>query len=96
MENQTPTIEAAIEQAIRAAVLKVLGEAAAPMPEPTPKSDKLCMTVKELAARLGISHPKANDLTHIDGFPVLLVGRRRLIPIDAFSSWLTENHGKVV
>lgn len=95
MDIQMPTIETVIEEVVRAAVLKVFGELAT-MPVPAAKADKACMTVKELAAQLGISQPRANDLTHIKDFPVICVGRRRLIPIDAFNAWLVKNQGKVV
>ncbi len=96
MDNATHTIESVIEEAVKAAVLRVLGEISSPATEPVPKKDKLTMSIKELAAQLGISVPKATDMTHIEGFPVLCVGRRRLIPIDAFHSWLAANHGQVI
>lgn len=59
--------------------------------------EKLVMNVKEMAAMLGISAPKAYDMTHIEGFPVLMVGKRRLVPIDAFKKWLEkQTEGKPI
>lgn len=52
------------------------------------------MSVKELAQVLGISAPKAYDMTHIEGFPVLTVGKRRIIPIEAFKAWLAQQTGR--
>ena len=95
MDTPMPTVENVIETAIRAAVLKVFGELANAPSAPAPESDKLTMSVQELAERLGVSRPRANDLTHVEGFPVICVGRRRLIPAVAFDQWLIENRGKV-
>lgn len=51
---------------------------------------KIVFSVQELAQALGIGKAKAYDMTHIEGFPVLVVGRRRLIPKAAFEKWLME------
>ena len=50
--------------------------------------EKSTMTVSELAQTMCISLPKAYDLIHSDGFPSVNVGRRVLIPVDAFREWL--------
>lgn len=55
--------------------------------------EKLVMSVPEMAKALGISAPKAYDLTHIEGFPLLMVGKRRLAPVEAFKKWLDKQTG---
>lgn len=50
--------------------------------------EKTTMSVKELANNLGISLPKAYQLVKQPGFPVIHVGARILIPVDAFQEWL--------
>ena len=50
--------------------------------------EKTAMSVQELSAMLGISMPKAYELVKQPGFPVIHVGARILIPIDAFKEWL--------
>lgn len=52
--------------------------------------EKVAMTVKEMGQQLGISPPKAYELTNIKGFPCIQVGRRKIIPIDAFKRWMNE------
>ena len=46
--------------------------------------EKATMSVQELASQLGISLPKAYELVKRPGFPVLRIGTRILIPVDAF------------
>lgn len=46
------------------------------------------MNVAELSETLGISKPKAYELVRQDGFPVVYIGKRIVIPIDAFNNWL--------
>ncbi len=53
--------------------------------------DKATMSVQELSSQMGISLPKAYELTKLPDFPVLRVGTRILIPVDAFKSWLANN-----
>lgn len=43
-----------------------------------------------MAELLGISRPVAYKLTQEEGFPVIRVGRRLLIPIDALQKWITN------
>ena len=52
---------------------------------------KYTMTVKEMSQQLGISLPLAYDLTNIVGFPVIRIGKRKIIPLEAFEKWLDEN-----
>ncbi|MBQ3756301.1 MAG: helix-turn-helix domain-containing protein [Oscillospiraceae bacterium] len=53
--------------------------------------EKATMSVQELASQLGISLPKAYELVKRPGFPVLKIGTRILIPMDAFKAWLISN-----
>lgn len=46
--------------------------------------EKTTMSVQELASNLGVSLPKAYELVKQPGFPVVRVGARILIPVDAF------------
>ena len=50
--------------------------------------EKQTMSVQELSAQMGISLPKAYQLVKEPDFPVIRVGTRILIPIDAFREWL--------
>lgn len=50
--------------------------------------EKTTMSVQEMSLKLGISLPKAYDLVHTPGFPAIRVGKRILIPIDAFQEWM--------
>lgn len=52
--------------------------------------DKSAMSVLELSEQLGISLPKAYELTHTSGFPVVRVGTRIIIPVDGFQKWLSD------
>lgn len=51
-------------------------------------SDKLCYSVNELCPLLGISRPKAYELVKQDGFPVIRLGKRILIPRVGLEKWL--------
>ena len=50
--------------------------------------EKTTMSVQELSAQMGISLPKAYELVKKPGFPVIRVGTRILIPVEAFKSGL--------
>lgn len=52
--------------------------------------EKATMTVLELSQVMGISRPKAYELTERADFPLILVGRKKVIPIDGFKRWLDE------
>ncbi|MCL1882848.1 MAG: helix-turn-helix domain-containing protein [Defluviitaleaceae bacterium] len=49
---------------------------------------KVTMTVGELALALGVSRPHAYKLIREPSFPVLELGRRKVIPKEAFYEWL--------
>lgn len=42
------------------------------------------MSVQELSAQMGISLPKAYELVKTLGFPIIRIGARILIPIEAY------------
>ena len=56
--------------------------------------EKTTMSVQELSAQMGISLPKAYELVKTPGFPVIHIGTRILIPIDAFREWLVITSNK--
>lgn len=57
--------------------------------------ERKTLTIKELAAVLGVGEDKARQLTHTKGFPVVVLGKRRLIIASRLDSWLDENIGRV-
>ena len=46
------------------------------------------LSVDQLAALLGISRAGAYTYVHSDGFPVLRLGKRMLVPRDKLIAWL--------
>ena len=50
--------------------------------------EKTTMNVQELASQMGISLPKAYKLVKTPGLPVIHVGSRLLIPVEAYKQWL--------
>lgn len=59
------------------------------------KVQRKTLTVKELAKVMGVSENKARQLTHADGFPVLVLGQTRLTIISMLDEWLENNIGQV-
>ncbi len=53
--------------------------------------EKATMSVQELSAQMGISLPKAYELVKQPGFPVIHIGTRILIPVEAYKEWLVRN-----
>ena len=49
-----------------------------------------CISVPEMAARLGISRISAYQLANSAGFPTVRIGRRLLVPVAALEKWLEE------
>ena len=49
---------------------------------------KSVYSVSEAASALGISRSKMYELVKIEGFPVLHIGTRILIPIKALDNWI--------
>ena len=54
------------------------------------KPDALCVTVDDLCNLLQVSRPTAYSLVHKEGFPVIRLGRRLLIPRAGLERWLNE------
>lgn len=50
--------------------------------------DKLALNMEEFAETLGISVRKARDLINVEGFPVVRLGGRVVIPVDPLRDWL--------
>ena len=50
--------------------------------------ERMTMTVEELRAAMGIGRRQAYDLVNRSDFPVIRLGKRILIPRDAFLKWL--------
>lgn len=53
-------------------------------------------SVKQLAEVLNIGENKARCLTRIEGFPVLVLGNRRLTIISKLDEWLESNAGNQI
>ena len=58
--------------------------------------DKLVITVKDLSQQLGISLPLAYKLIDSHNFPVVKIGRRKLIIVDELKNWLKSNIGNSI
>lgn len=54
------------------------------------KMEVATFSVKGLAEYLGISYGLANELTWREGFPVVQLGRKKIIPKVALDAWLME------
>ena len=53
--------------------------------------EKLCYSVEEAAAVIGLSTTTLKSLVHAEGFPVFRVGRRILVKRDKLKEWV-DNH----
>lgn len=53
--------------------------------------EKLVYSIPEIAALLGISNPTAYELANRADFPILHVGRRKVVPRAAFLEWLAKS-----
>jgi excisionase family DNA binding protein len=60
------------------------------------KFEKMVLSVREGAGALGVSLPTMYALINSEGFPCLMIGRRRVIPVDAFKRWIGENMGRQI
>lgn len=52
--------------------------------------EKLAINVKEAAKLLGIGVANMYTLVHREDFPVIQVGNRLVIPLEAFRRWLDQ------
>lgn len=57
--------------------------------------EKLTLTVADLQQALGIGRRHAYELANRADFPSIRVGKRILIPRDAFLRWLEKQTGQV-
>lgn len=55
--------------------------------------EKLAYSVEEAAEVLGVSRSAMYNLIHIDGFPTLKVGHRRLISRELLADWVKKQAG---
>lgn len=53
----------------------------------------LFLNGKMVAKALGVSVSTAYELMHEDGFPVLKVGKRMVVPKEKFLSWVEKHTG---
>lgn len=60
------------------------------------RCSKMVYSVKELAQLLSIGLNSAYKLTHQNNFPVIVIGRKRLIPKIAFQKWLESVGNKAI
>ena len=58
--------------------------------------EKLTLSVKDVSQGLGINLASAYALAASEGFPSIRIGRRVVIPRDAFQRWLDSQHGTVL
>ena len=60
------------------------------------KDNPMMLTVAQLAEQLQIGRSQAYDLTHIDGFPVIRIGRNVRINRAGLQDWLDRNSGGMI
>lgn len=51
-------------------------------------TEKLALSIDEVATLLGVSKPTVYDLIHRDGFPSFKVGRRTLVSRSRLTEWV--------
>ena len=54
------------------------------------KYEKLTYSVQEAADVLGVSSANMYQIIKMEGFPVVVIGKRRLIPKKALERWVEE------
>jgi len=54
------------------------------------------LSVEQMRQLLGVSRPKAYELVHTQGFPVVRLGRAIRIPREALMEWIGQQSGHVV
>ncbi len=53
--------------------------------------ENYCISVPEMAKRLGVSRALAYNLINMEGFyPAIRIGKRVLVRVDALQKWLEE------
>ena len=56
--------------------------------------EKMALSVVEVQEALGISRSAVYELVHRSDFPKINVGRRIIVPYEAFTRWLNEQSEK--
>lgn len=51
---------------------------------------KIVYSVQEVADLLGIGLSAAYNLAKSEGFPCIKIGKRKVVPIEAFHQWVKE------
>ena len=54
----------------------------------------LMLSVPDLTEALGISRARAYELVKSEGFPVLHIGNRILVPKEELIAWIKDNIGR--
>ncbi len=52
--------------------------------------ERATYTVEEIGKILGVGRNSAYDLVHIKGFPKIQIGRKIVVPKEAFNTWLNS------
>ena len=55
---------------------------------------KNCLSATDVANVLGVSKPTVYQIIARSDFPKVHVGRKIIVPADAFKDWLTERTGE--
>ena len=55
---------------------------------------KYTLTTREFAERMQVSEPTARAIMNREGFPLLKVGRRRLVLVEGLNEWLRDQVGR--
>ena len=50
----------------------------------------MTLDAKDIREQLGLSMPKVYDLLNQEDFPSIRVGRRIIVPTEAFEKWLMD------
>lgn len=58
--------------------------------------ERLTLTVKDISQELGVSLITAYSIANSQGFPSIRIGKRIVIPRDAFQRWLDSSCGTTV
>ena len=57
---------------------------------------RLTISVAEMAEELGISTKTAYNLTHVQGFPAILIGHRVRVSREGLAEWVRNNETNTV
>jgi excisionase family DNA binding protein len=53
--------------------------------------EKLTLSIPEVAQVLGVSKPTAYALANSKGFPILKIGKRKVVPVRQLQIWIDKN-----